>query len=183
MKDYVMDTGTWTIQEIDNELYCRTPGGDIKLTAAGDLESEMLTVKAPSVQVERCDELKAELRRRAEYEFPQELVREYLGQWPTFAGVERNARPESLVAKPADPLDVEYDGWTLRRLLECDKYARREVGGRPRGTMDHATPAQRAAVSAHWSAELRSKVAASAAAEAAHENRTTLDADPEDYPW
>lgn len=65
-----------------------------------------------------------------------------------------------------DPLDVKYDGVTLRELIEQDQAARRE---RPymRGPFDYSgpgpmTPAQRAAVSAHWSAELRRKVDASA---------------------
>lgn len=56
------------------------------------------------------------------------------------------------------PLDVEYDGWTLRKLLWWDEGARRtenRAGGRAA-----FTPAQREAISAHWSAQLRAKVAA-----------------------
>jgi hypothetical protein len=49
-------------------------------------------------------------------------------------------------------LEVEYDGVTLRSLLDADEYIRRE--GRLRMNL---TPAQRAAVSAHWSAQLRLK--------------------------
>lgn len=61
-----------------------------------------------------------------------------------------------------EPLDVEYDGVSLRDLLEADRARRQEndVGGiipwrnvRPWTW----TPAQRAAVSAHWSAQLRLK--------------------------
>jgi len=57
---------------------------------------------------------------------------------------------------PTDPLDVEYDHIPLRRLVMFDEmYRREEVPSSPR----HAfTPAQRAAISAHWSAQLRAKV-------------------------
>jgi hypothetical protein len=48
------------------------------------------------------------------------------------------------------------DGQALGRLLEIDTAHRREsFGVAPR----HFTPAQRAAVSAHWSAELRARIA------------------------
>ncbi len=58
-----------------------------------------------------------------------------------------------------NPLDVEYDGVTLRCLLDCDQRIRREDGC-------YRSPApwsaaQQAAISAHWSAELRAKVEAS----------------------
>ncbi len=59
-----------------------------------------------------------------------------------------------------DPLDVEYDGVTLRRLLEMDENRRTE---RIPGVI--LSPGQRAAISAHWSAELRAKIATSKAAE------------------
>lgn len=59
---------------------------------------------------------------------------------------------------PIDPLDVEYDGVTLRELLAYDRDRQRE---HLLWHEDKAfTPVQRAAVSAHWSAELRAKVAA-----------------------
>src|SRR5678816_4146061 len=60
---------------------------------------------------------------------------------------------------PIDPLDVEYDGWTLRKLLYLEEKARHDnvVGQAARSCF---TPAQRAAVAAHWSAEPRAKVAA-----------------------
>lgn len=65
-----------------------------------------------------------------------------------------------------DPLDVKHDGVTLRVLLVCDESNRREFGvATPSGLIPvrvSLTPAQRAAISAHWSAELRAKVAASA---------------------
>lgn len=68
-----------------------------------------------------------------------------------------------------DPLDVEYDGAKLRILLERDRRHRNEVPQPPGRDKDTRwlplTPAQRAAVSAHWSAELRAKVAAAAEAE------------------
>lgn len=79
-----------------------------------------------------------------------------------------------------NPLDVEYDGVSLRVLLERDRYNRCEVARLdPDGeaTSFALTPAQRAAVSAHWSAELRSRVAA---AKARERERVVLDADPED---
>lgn len=56
-----------------------------------------------------------------------------------------------------DPLDVQYDGITLRRLIPMDDERRQCDSSR----WPHSfTPAQRAAVSAHWSAELRAKVEA-----------------------
>jgi hypothetical protein len=72
-------------------------------------------------------------------------------------GWDPSARPA-----PVDLLDVKYDGVTLRRLLELDEADRREVIVRRVGLEAMCTPAQRAAVSAHWSAELRAKVAAAA---------------------
>lgn len=73
---------------------------------------------------------------------------------------------------PVSPLDVKYDGVTLRDLLIDDERARRHEGTHPR-----FTPAQRAAVSAHWSAELRARVAA---AKAKERERVVLDLDAED---
>lgn len=89
-----------------------------------------------------------------------EFKREYSGLW---------------VDPPVDPLDVAYDGVKLRELLEID--ARRRDERNPYRTL---TPAQRAAVSVHWSAELHAKVAASAAADKEREQRRVLiDLDPE----
>lgn len=70
------------------------------------------------------------------------------------------------IARPAtvDPLDAVIDGCSLRELLRADESNRREfalatsVG--PVRVRASITPAQRAAISAHWSAELRAKVAA-----------------------
>jgi hypothetical protein len=56
----------------------------------------------------------------------------------------------------ADELDTKYDGVTLRDLLAEDETQRRETWDGYR-----FTPAQRAAISAHWSAELRARVQAS----------------------
>ena len=70
-------------------------------------------------------------------------------------------QPGETVVRPApDPLDVKHDGVTLRELLRVNERECRdgELDGGP--TLPLA-PAQRAAVSAHWSAELRRKVAAS----------------------
>lgn len=74
--------------------------------------------------------------------------------------------------KSVDPLDVEYDGSPLRNLLRIDGEAQREYGGLGR-TGFSAT--QRAAVSAYWSAQLRAKVAASAAADKAREPSVVVD--------
>jgi hypothetical protein len=65
---------------------------------------------------------------------------------------------------PRDPLDVAYDGVPLRELLERDERRRRE---RPLAFLNvtRPTPVQRAAISAHWSAQLRAKVAATAESE------------------
>lgn len=55
-----------------------------------------------------------------------------------------------------DPLDVEYDGLTLRFLLARDSLSQREdlfLYG-----VFRCTTAQRTAVSAYWSAELRKRV-------------------------
>jgi hypothetical protein len=60
-------------------------------------------------------------------------------------------------------LDVEYDGMTLRDLLAIDRLVRMET---VRG-MHPFTPSQRAAISAHWSAELRAKITAGKQAERA----------------
>jgi len=61
----------------------------------------------------------------------------------------------------SDPLDVEYDDRKLRSLLYFDDHARMEnvVGQTARRCF---TQAQREAVSSHWSAQLRAKVAAAA---------------------
>lgn len=72
--------------------------------------------------------------------------------------------------KPTDPLDVIIDGVPLRDLLARDDMLRRE----PERYRPLLTPAQRAAVSAHWSAELRAKVAATAAADREREQRRVL---------
>lgn len=59
-----------------------------------------------------------------------------------------------------DPLDAEYDGVKLRYLLALDENQRRETNKHGR-TLSRAvyTPAQRDAISAHWSAQLRQRVA------------------------
>lgn len=72
---------------------------------------------------------------------------------------------------PIDPLDVEYEGLTLRELLVIDEVNHMEWTTKP----GRLTPAQRAAVSAHWSAELRAKVAASTAADKARETSVVVD--------
>lgn len=81
---------------------------------------------------------------------------------------------------PPDPLDVKIDGVTLRMLLYRDSVRRRKEFIDTEYEHDpglrQLTPAQRAAVSAHWSAQLRAKVAASDVAEAERErNRVVVD--------
>lgn len=76
-------------------------------------------------------------------------------------------------AKPIDPLDVKYDGVPLRGLLQVDDDRMRERSKTPL----MRTPAQHAAISAHWSAQLRAKVAASTAAEVQRE-RGRIACDP-----
>jgi len=83
-----------------------------------------------------------------------------------------------MMAPAVDPLDVEYDGVTLRDLLYLDADWRLEmrfIG--PGGPGRMLSPAQRAAISAHWSAELRAKVAA-----AREHERCQLVLDVEDWP-
>lgn len=78
--------------------------------------------------------------------------------------------------EPVDPLDVEHDGVTLRDLIEIDRMHRQESFGATQ-RRDWFTPSQRAAISAHWSAELRAKVEATKAKE---RERVVLDLDVED---
>src|SRR5262245_37135931 len=54
--------------------------------------------------------------------------------------------------KSTNPLDVFYDGLTLRQLIDIDEQYRREFA--PRKPF---TPAQTKALSAHWSRELRKR--------------------------
>jgi hypothetical protein len=68
-----------------------------------------------------------------------------------------------------DPLDVMYDGYTLRHLLGWDEAFRRRDALPVKRWL---TPAQRAAISAHWSAQLRAKIAASTERE---RNRVRVD--------
>lgn len=64
---------------------------------------------------------------------------------------------------PPDPMDEVIDGLTLRQILVCRELADQE------GLLSNLTPAQRAAVSAHWSAQLRAKVEASRKADGERE--------------
>jgi hypothetical protein len=61
---------------------------------------------------------------------------------------------------PSDPLDVKYDDVSLRTLLTAARGAARD---QVTPLARSLTTAQRAAVSAHWSAQLRAKLAASEA--------------------
>lgn len=86
------------------------------------------------------------------------------------------------IDEPIDPLDVEYDGVTLRDLIAWDSDARHEgwAGTRQR---KRSTPAQRAAVSAHRSAELRAKVQSGEAADKARAPSVVIGVDAEDMEW
>jgi hypothetical protein len=79
--------------------------------------------------------------------------------------------------RSVDPLDVEYDGVKLRTLLLATRGA-----GQDKMTplARNMSPAQRAAVSAHWSAELRAKVEASRKADDARKASVVNAWDPED---
>jgi hypothetical protein len=78
------------------------------------------------------------------------------------------------IAKPPDPLDIEIDGLTLRFLLKCFRLNQQE------NETSTFTPAQRAAISAHWSAELRAKIAAKREAE---RREVRVDLWDEEEPW
>lgn len=72
--------------------------------------------------------------------------------WPPPGHNPSRYAPEA--QKPVDPLDVKYDGWTLRQLLDHNEKRRREDWA----LAHQYTPAQRDAISAHWSMQLRAKV-------------------------
>lgn len=80
-----------------------------------------------------------------------------------------------------DPFDAVIDGVTLRTLLDGDEFNRRETSSHWRAK--RMTPAQRAAVSAHWSAQLRAKVAASEAERQGRAPSMVVEHDTEDLPW
>jgi len=109
----------------------------------------------------------------------QALAREAVASHRPFAGADRATPVESL-RRTTDPLAAVTDGWTLRDLLTAYENAQREgTGLMMAGGVRAFTPAQRAAVSARWSAELRAKVAASTAADKERE-RTRVVVDQED---
>lgn len=76
---------------------------------------------------------------------------------------QRLRRAAPVMVTLCDPPDVEYDGATLRQLISADEGNRRELeistSFGPIPVRAPLTSRQRAAVSAHWSAELRAKVA------------------------
>lgn len=102
-------------------------------------------------------------------------------------------QPAPEIQAPAhDPLDVEYDGVPLRDLLDLRECVNREqdLGAGTECSIPWRnadpwtwTPAQRAAVSAHWSAQLRAKVRASDAADKARAPSVVIDVDAEDLLW
>lgn len=77
---------------------------------------------------------------------------------------------------PQDPLDEIIGGWTVRDLIKIDEFNRRE-GRSPITDYTFAlllSAKQRAAVSAHWSTELRRKIAEAAERE---RDRVLIDQD------
>lgn len=88
--------------------------------------------------------------------------------------------------KPVDPLDVEYDGVLLRQLIEWDAAAGREEFVLDPDSSSRSiaavvvraafSSAQRAAVSAHWSAELSKRTDA---AKQKDRNQVTMEQDDE----
>lgn len=82
-----------------------------------------------------------------------------------------------LKTRPADPLDAVIDGWKLRDLIAIDRSLQQEVKEAPftKGGRAAWTPAQRAAVSAHWSAQLRAKVEASRKADEARKMSVVIE--------
>lgn len=79
-------------------------------------------------------------------------------QWST-----DNPKPVDTTPPAKDPMDVEYDGRTLRDLLQGAENLRRAESVTPMtlpgwcGSSVY-TPSQRAALSAHWSSELRKRI-------------------------
>lgn len=59
-----------------------------------------------------------------------------------------------------DPLDVKYGGVTLRHLLTISEACRREGHPNYRAAWRRLSDEQRAAVSAHWSQQLRARISA-----------------------
>ncbi|HET9893264.1 MAG TPA: hypothetical protein VFQ42_22490 [Mycobacterium sp.] len=74
------------------------------------------------------------------------------------------AAEEFMRVAPPDPLDEVVDGTALRELLDQEEMRQRTE--RPRCQFEPFTAAQRAAVSAHRSTELRARVAAGPSADA-----------------
>jgi hypothetical protein len=93
----------------------------------------------------------------------KELLKRGGGVLPNGTGIIGTKNGIRLVRPTEPPPDqVIIDDISLQVLLECDEIARRESESNWRnGSQRTWTPAQRAAVSAHHSAQLRAKVAAS----------------------
>lgn len=84
------------------------------------------------------------------------------------------AEPDRMSAEsnpPTDPLDARIDGVPLRSLIDLDQRRRRENVR----WIEPMTSDQRAAVSAHWSAQLRDRIREAATRE---RNRVTYCEDP-----
>lgn len=174
-------------EDIDGDLAFQSKVGPVKLTLGADpnlkpyqaAEKTMREVRERMAQVqrERLDYLAAKMP-KARLDETQPTLSARLGHLKHGPGgsglagpcdadcrkceVERVAQTVAPLNRPTPgPLDIEYDGVTLRVLVERDRFNRREYAQRDGEATPFAfTTAQRAAVSAHWSAELRAKVAA-----------------------
>lgn len=167
-------------QEADG-LYFDTPGGPIKLTSDSSLGRDEMCFVAPSPIPKEVLEQQERMVRSlfADYGVPAH-IRQMVPTCPGHNGI-ADLGPSA----PVDPIDVEYDGVTLRDLLAMRQCIDRErdIGAGSLCSIPWRnadpwtwTPAQRAAVSAHWSAELRAKVARGEAADRARErNLVTVD--------
>jgi hypothetical protein len=148
------------------------------------------------VRVDKESPLYAELLRQAEFDSMKGVFRKHI------VAPKEPAPTPATTPRPIDPLDVEYDGISLRLLLEWDEQDRAESPSRNCGICsltfaEHvwnpgrtceafamgSTEAQRAAVSAHWSAQLRAKVQASEDARKAREPSVVAEVDADDLPW
>jgi hypothetical protein len=158
-------------------VFVETPSGPVKVTADPTLRPD-------------------EMRMRYFDDDPLEArFRHYMNIGPTIQGtfyippdpgpdtqaerqqrytMQRRAASGAVHAAGIDPLDAEHDGVRLAALLIRDHNNQREKLPRP-GRAHAFTPAQRAAVSAHWSAQLRAKVEASEAADAARRPSVVVD--------
>ena len=169
-EDWVVDE----IDELDRSALLRGYSRRVRgCTRRVDLSWLAHRLGVGDVRVKRWDEVRAE--RQSESPSDRE-IREF-----------RIMRALPFVERPKleppklDPLDVTYDGQSLRMLLEFDQRWRRHersVGWDLAGGRRALTESQRTAISAHWSAELREKQRAALELELARDrNQVVVDLD------